>query len=260
MQTLEKHALAVEGPAPSVPAKIESGPDALMRLIERAASDPAFDVDKMERLVAMHERAMALQVKAEFDDAMVEVQKECAPIREDSNNPSTKSKYASYLALDRAIRPIYTKYGFSISYGQGDGAPENYVRIEAYVSRRGHSRTHHLDMPADGKGAKGGDVMTKTHATGSALTYGKRYLLGAIFNLAIGDMQDDDGNAAGTEGLTAEHKEELIALIKETNSDTGALLKYLFPRQKVKSLDEMPDWKFPDAKAALEKKRAKSHA
>ena len=36
--------------------------------------------------------------------------------------------------------------------------------------------------------------MTKTHAAGSALTYGQRYLLKMIFNIAIGS--DDDGNAA----------------------------------------------------------------
>jgi hypothetical protein len=40
--------------------------------------------------------------------------------------------------------------------------------------------------------------MTRTHATGSAFSYGKRYLLIGMFNLAIGD--DDDGNAAGRRG------------------------------------------------------------
>ncbi len=49
-------------------------------------------------------------------------------------------------------------------------------------------------MPADGKGAKGGDVMTKTHATGAAASYGARYLLKGIFNIAVGD-DDRDGNA-----------------------------------------------------------------
>ncbi len=48
-------------------------------------------------------------------------------------------------------------------------------------------------MPADGKGAKGGDVMTKTHAVGAAKSYGKRYLLKDIFNIAIGE-EDTDGN------------------------------------------------------------------
>jgi hypothetical protein len=50
-------------------------------------------------------------------------------------------------------------------------------------------------MPADGKGAKGGDVMTKTHATGAAMSYGARYLLKYIFNVAVGE-DDNDGNGS----------------------------------------------------------------
>jgi hypothetical protein len=61
----------------------------------------------------------------------------------------------------------------------------------------GFTRKYLIDMPADGKGAKGNDVMTKTHATGSATQYGMRYLLKMIFNVAIGE--DDDGNAAGSD-------------------------------------------------------------
>jgi hypothetical protein len=41
---------------------------------------------------------------------------------------------------------------------------------------------------------KGGDVITKTHAVGSAMTYGRRCVLRMIFNVAIGE--DDDGNCA----------------------------------------------------------------
>src|SRR5262245_41093248 len=41
----------------------------------------------------------------------------------------------------------------------------------------------------------GGDVMSRTHATASACSYGMRYLATMIFNLSID--RDDDGNAAG---------------------------------------------------------------
>jgi hypothetical protein len=50
-------------------------------------------------------------------------------------------------------------------------------------------------MQVDGKGTRGGDVMTKTHAMGSGISYAMRYLFRMVFNLAIN--QDDDGNAAG---------------------------------------------------------------
>jgi len=39
--------------------------------------------------------------------------------------------------------------------------------------------------------------MSRTHAFGSGMSYGKRYLLLAIFNIAVGiDAEDDDGNSA----------------------------------------------------------------
>src|SRR6185436_6685763 len=94
-------------------------------------------------------------------------------------------------------RPIYTKHGFALSFNTAEGAPENYVRVVCNVSHDGgHSRQFQIDMPADGKGAKGGDVMTKTHAVGSGMTYGMRYLLKMIFNVAIGE-DDTDGNVPG---------------------------------------------------------------
>jgi hypothetical protein len=64
-----------------------------------------------------------------------------------------------------------------------------------------------MDMPSDGKGAKGGDVMTKTHATATADSYAKRYLIKDIFNIAIGEY-DTDGNAT-SEGLSDARRDEL---------------------------------------------------
>lgn len=170
----------------------------LMDVISRAASDPNTDVDKLERLMGLYERITAHKALTDYDAAMSTAQEEMRPIAADANNPQTRSKYASYAALDRALRPIYTKHGFSLSFYQGDGAPADHVRIACRVARAGHTERPHLDMPSDGKGAKGGDVMTKTHATGAAITYGKRYLLGMIFNIAVGE--DLDGNAPEDRG------------------------------------------------------------
>jgi hypothetical protein len=153
------------------------------------------DIDKMERLLEMQERIMAKQAETAFNIALNEVQADMKRIAADANNKQTSSKYASYAALDRVLRPVYTERGLSLSFDTGDGAAEGYVRVLCYVSHSmGHTRTYRVDMACDGKGAKGGDVMTKTHAMGSAFTYGQRYLLKAIFNVAVGD--DDDGNGA----------------------------------------------------------------
>lgn len=165
---------------------------------ERLAKDPAVDVDKLERLMQMHERATARFNEEQFNAAMTQAQMEMRPIAADAENPQTRSKYASYAALDRALRPIYTKHGFAVSFDSGDSPLQEHVRLLAYVTHAGgHARTYRVDMPNDGKGAKGGDVMTKTHATGAAMSYGMRYLLKMIFNVAVGE-DDRDGNQVKT--------------------------------------------------------------
>lgn len=178
--------------APSVPAVVR--PDAISTF-ERFATDPNVDVDKLERLMQMHERMQARTAEQAFNAALSSAQQEMRPIAADAENPQTRSRYASYAQLDRALRPIYTNYSFGISYDTADSHKDEHIRVVAYVTHGGgHGRTYHVDMPADGKGAKGGDVMTKTHAAGAAMSYGMRYLLKMIFNVAVGE-EDRDGNA-----------------------------------------------------------------
>lgn len=173
-------------------APTESG--SLLTLISRAASDPSVDLDKMERLMAMHERIVARNAETAFNEAMSLAQSEMGRVSADATNPQTHSRYASYAKLDAVLRPIYSHHGFSLSFDEADSPKPEHVRVVCHVSHKGgHTRTYHKDMPADGKGAKGGDVMTKTHATGAAQSYGMRYLLKGIFNVAVGE-DDRDGN------------------------------------------------------------------
>jgi hypothetical protein len=116
--------------------------------------------------------------------------------------------------------------------------------------RAGHSERYQIDMASDGKGAKGGDVMTKTHATGSAMTYGMRYLLKMIFNVAVGD--DDDGVAANAGPRISDVQvATIIALCEEVGADKIKFCKYL----KVASIADIPAARFKAAVAALEVKR-----
>lgn len=175
-----------------------SQPTTMLDIIDRASRDPSVDIDKLERLIGLKREIDAGEARREYDSAMSRAQEEMRPIRANLENPQTRSEYADYAALDRAIRPIYSRHGFSLSFGTGDTKLENHVRVVCTVAAHGHREHPFLDMPADGKGARGNDVMTKTHATGAAITYGKRYLLGMIFNLAV--TRDDDGNGAGGHG------------------------------------------------------------
>ena len=166
---------------------------AIINMIERAARDPSVDIDKMQRLIEMRNIMAREAAEIAFDEAMSAVQNEMRAVVPDSSNPQTHSKYASYAAIDRVLRPLYTAQGLTLSFDTQPTPAENMVRVVCRVAKGGYSRTYTVDMPADGKGARGGEVMTRTHAVGSALTYGKRYLLNNVFATAVGEF-DDEGS------------------------------------------------------------------
>lgn len=207
----------------------EQQSETLLAVIERAAKDPATDVEKMERLMAMFERVQARNAEAEFTRAMISCQSKIQRIAANKENPQTRSMYATYDNLDRAIRPVYTEAGFALSFDVGESAAEA-VRVLCHVMHRdGHTRTYDSGpIPADGKGIQGNSAMTKTHAAGSAMTYGRRYLLALIFNLAFG--KDDDGNGAGGSPLDkiydkielSQSLDELKKAYSEVEAATGA--------------------------------------
>lgn len=188
----------------------------ILQVIQRAAADPSCDIEKMERLWAMKERMDAKDAEIQFNDALSRVQANMGRIAADATNNQTKSKYATYGALDKALRPLYTEEGFSLSFGTEE-AGEGLVGMVCFMSHRaGHTRQYRAQVPSDGKGAKGGDVMTKTHAFGSGTSYGMRYLLKMAFNVAIGE-DDDDGNGANTP-----HSTVLSELLKEVDSASNS--------------------------------------
>lgn len=201
----------------------------LIDVIARAASDPSVDIDKMERLIALQQQVSAREAELAFNQAMNAAQAEMRPISANASNPQTKSRYATFDKLDRALRPIYTSHGFSLSFDEGDSPKPEHVRVLCYVAHNaGHTRTYHRDMPADGKGAKGGDVMTKTHAAGAAGSYGARYLLKGIWNVAVG-AEDDDGNLSAPprriEHISDKDAEQIEAQLTKHGIDRDELLR-----------------------------------
>lgn len=238
-----------------VPAPAVSESAAIFQIIERAARDPNVDLDKMERLMAMREREMSRQAEQAFNEAMKAAQSEMRSVAADADNSQTKSKYATYAKLDRVLRPTYTAHGFSVSFDEADSPKPDHIRCLAYVAHEaGFTRTYRKDMPADGKGAKGGDVMTKTHATGAAASYGMRYLLKGIFNVAVGDDDTDGNQPADTTTINGEQAAAIRSLIEETGTDIAKFCAYF----KVEAVPDLLASQFDRAIKSLEKKRGAS--
>lgn len=217
---------------------------AMIQTIERVALNPEVDVDKMERLMDMQERMMNKNAEIEFNQAMSIAQSEVGFINSDLENGQTHSKYASYVQMDRALRPVYTKHGFALSFNTEAIEKADMVRVLCYVTHKaGHTRNYSIDMPADGKGAKGGDVMTKTHATGAASSYGMRYLLKLIFNVAIGE-DDTDGNIEPEVlpvYITENQVNTLHAKITDNKVSMKGFMKWMDSELKIKKLEDIPE-------------------
>lgn len=197
-----------------------------MELLSLALNNNAA-IDVIERLAALQEKVLARDAEIQFNEALNRAQEAIVRVAPDLTNGQTHTKYASYAALDKVVRPIYIKEGFSLSFDTDDCPIAEHVRVVCYASRGAHTRKYKVDMPADGKGAKGSDVMTKTHATAGAMSYGMRYLIKNIFNVAIGEA-DTDGNATNGE-LTeqiewlenARNVDELRKLFKQAYTAVG---------------------------------------
>lgn len=215
--------LAVQNPEPSV-----------MQILSAAVMKGDVSIEVVERLSKLATEYRDYDAKVLFDKAMHQAQSKMRRIGVDASNPQTHSKYATYAKLDGALRPIYSSEGLAVSFNTTDCPMADCVRVLAYVSHEaGHTRPYQIDMPSDGKGAKGNDVMTKTHATGAATQYGMRYLLKMIFNVAVGET-DDDGNV----GIPETTVEAILRGMDEAANIED--LKYIF-RDAYKGAAKFPD-------------------
>jgi hypothetical protein len=240
MQTQPLQVAQAEAPAPVN----------MLEVISRAAANPAVDVDKMERLMLMQERLLAKQAEAAFNADLALMQPELPVIshRGEILNKAGQvaSTYALWEDINDAIRPILAKHGFALTFKVGQEGT-NRVVTAFLRHREGHKEETTLALPLDTSGFKN-DVQ----AVGSSLSYAKRYTAMALLNITT-TGEDDDGQRAGADFISADQKDELIALIKETNSDTAKFLQFI----RANSLDEIKARDFNKARDKLLEKRSR---
>ena len=220
---------------------------AMIQVIERIALNPEVDVDKMEKVMAMQERMMDRSAEAEFNKAMTQVQANMPVIPKDAYNEHTKSYYSKHETIVKAIKPIYTKEGFAISFSESEvpqleNKPRQIKIVGVLRHRSGHSETYFTILPIDDAGIAGTKNKTGVQGTGSTITYGRRYLTCMIFDVATGD--DTDGNAPEVEQrtyITEEQVNKLDSKIRENDVSMKGFLTWMNRELKIKSLDTVPD-------------------
>lgn len=223
---------------------------ALISMIERAARDPSVDLDKMERLFAMKERAEDRRSETEFNAAMAATQAELLPVSRNRKNEHTGAKYADLYAIADTALPFVHKHGFGLSFSQCPSSVANCIGVECTVTHAaGHSKTYRFDVPLDAAGSQGKTNKTATQALGSTLTYGRRYAIINVFNIAV---TDDDGNAAATTPQAPVTDQDIASFreaLQAKNVKEGEVCN-LF---SVESIDDLTRKQFDDAVKRLAK-------
>lgn len=238
--------VAVQQEQPPAPVS-ETG--ALLAMIERAARDQSVDIDKMERLMGMHDAVIARRAKTEYSAALSAMQPELPIIVERGKIDIGRGKpqsYALWEDINEKIKPVLAKYGFALSFRTG--RMDDKIVVTGILSHRGgHSEETTMQLPLDTSGSK-----NNVQAVGSSTSYGKRYTASALLNLTSRG-EDDDGKAGGGGFVTEQQVETLQAAIVEVGADIQKFCAWL----KVEKIEDIPANKYEQAIKALEAKRGK---
>jgi len=165
-----------------------------LALLKQALSDPKVDADKLGQLLDVQERWEANEALKLFNKAMHAAQCDMPVVVKDAANKLIGNRYARLETVAKAIKPIYMKHGFSLSFSEEPCDRPDYLIIVGTVRHIGnHVEKYRRYAPIDDKGPKGGDVKTKLHGCQSTVSYIQRNLLCSIFGVTVAD-DDNDGN------------------------------------------------------------------
>lgn len=245
-----------------VPRELQTAQQASLSPLVQLAMSKDIDPERLDKLLEVQISYEANEAKKAFSAAMSECQKEMPMIVKNAENKQTSSTYAKHEAVCKAVKPIYTEAGFSLSFHEGTAKQPEEIRTICDVAHSlGHSKQYYIDLPSDGAGLKGNANKTPIHAKGSTFSYGRRYLTLMIFDLATYD--DNDGNTGNSAAepaklITKTQVNKLRKAIKDNDRDEAAFLKYI----KKDSLEEIHElsfsWCMEQIKKAANNQKAKA--
>lgn len=168
-----------------------------LTLLDKALSK-GVTADELSQWMDLEKRHREDQAKQAFARAFVECQAELPIVVKLGFNDQKKTFYARLEDVAKQVSPVTIKHGFSTSFSESDCPLEGNRRIWMRVRHKdGFIDEAHLDVPIDGKGAKGGNVMNETQGVVSTASYGQRKLMCMYWNITIAGS-DKDGEPLNT--------------------------------------------------------------
>ena len=213
-----------------------------LSLIQRALSDPNVNPDKLQQMLVVKKEWEADEARKEFNTAMHAAQSEMPTVIKDAQNVHTRSNYARLETVAKAIKPVYMRHGFSISFGEDVCDREDYILIIATVRHIGnHIETYKRFGPIDDKGPKGSSVKTKLHGCQSTMSYMQRNLLCSIFGVTVADTDNDGNTGDSPTAITKKQADEIETYIGNLpEGERAKILKFA----KCESVEQIESSKF----------------
>jgi hypothetical protein len=208
---------------------------AALELIKKLALDPCADVEKLERVIGMHERLQAKEAELAFNAAKSRILKKLARIKivknrsahyeiengKPRNGTFEAFKYAPLEEIDKHLRPLLAEEEMDLSYSDepqaGGGIP---IRGRLKHLPSGFFEDSFMSAPPDTSGGK-----STVQAVGSTNSYLRRYIACNIFNIVV--VGDDDDGSGGT--LDEKQTDTITNLIKKAKVGPK-FLKYMRAR------------------------------
>lgn len=117
--------------------------------------------------------------------AVFNVRKEIKTITTDGDNPMFRSKYATLAGIMETLQPLFEKYNllYTSEFGKDGEQPGVFSHL-IYLGDEIEKVTVFFPVKE----------VADSQKMGSAMTYGRRYNLGALFNLTF-EEDDDTGDS-----------------------------------------------------------------
>lgn len=227
--------------------------DRWLDLIERVAVDPTVSVERIEQMYDLMKRDRAAHAEREFASAMATAQAEIAPVAKNQRNTHTNSRYADLAAIADAVQPIYSKHGFSLTFQTEQPDAASVTIIGDLLHASGHQRRLSISLPLDSAGSGGKVNKTILQATGSTVTYGRRYLTCMAFNIATADT---DGNAPPKPRAEPISEEQAMA-IRDWLEVLNVTAEKFCAHHKIDAVTDLPVTEFDGAISSFKRMKAK---
>lgn len=220
-------ALVPAGGAPHASPAGAQPSDPILLMIANAARDPAVDIEKFERLMALRERVGLADARRAFYAALARAKGEFGPIlktrtvdyEHSDGQGRTNYRYEELADIGAVVDPILSKHGLSYRHKSSqDGAK---IKVTCILSHEdGYSEENSLEGEADKSGKK-----NPNQSIASTVTYLQRYTLKEGLGIAAGRDDDDAAGAPADPAIEPDDVVYIETLIRDTESNLAIFLE-----------------------------------